>query len=232
MITAFLTSLSIWCAIPARPMSRHRTLFAPPRPSRRPNPATLAAVGAPIASMVLLGWPFGALIGMALSPVAHGIVSRLESAATRERSARIAAQLPGALDLMVAALEVGRPPSVALGLAADATYDPLGSELGQLASRLAVAGDPLAVWSSVLDDPALAPVGRAFRRAETSGMPVAQVICGVADELRRERRACRREDSRKVAVRTAAPLGVCFLPAFFLIGIVPTIMGAFHSFTF
>ncbi|MEO6605583.1 MAG: type II secretion system F family protein, partial [Aeromicrobium sp.] len=101
-----------------------------------------------------------------------------------------------------------------------------------LASRLAVAGDPIRVWSSLLHDPALAPVGRAFRRAETSGMPVAQIISGVADELRRERRARRRDDSRKVAVRTAAPLGVCFLPAFFLIGIVPTIMGAFRSFTF
>ena len=62
-------------------------------------------------------------------------------------------------------------------------------------------------------------------------MPVAQVISGVADDLRRERRAARRERSRKVAVRTAAPLGACFLPAFFLIGIVPTIIATFRSFT-
>ncbi len=81
-------------------------------------------------------------------------------------------------------------------------------------------------------DPVLAPVGRAFRRAEPSGMPVAHVVSGVADDLRRERRAARRERSRKVAVRTAAPLGVCFLPAFFLIGIVPTIIATFRSFTF
>ncbi len=182
--------------------------------------------------MALLGWPLGALIGIALAPIAHASIGRLESAASRERRARLEGQLPAALDLVVSALDAGRPPVIAVGLAAEATTDPLGAELGQLASRLAVAIDPVAVWNSMLDDPVLAPVGRAFRRAETSGMPVAQVIAGVADELRRERRARRRDDSRKVAVRTAAPLGACFLPAFFLIGIVPTIMGAFRTFSF
>ena len=57
----------------------------------------------------------------------------------------IAAQLPGALDLIVATLEVGRPPAVALSLAAEATVAPLGPELAQLSSRLTVAGDPIAV---------------------------------------------------------------------------------------
>ncbi len=232
MIAAILASLAVWCAIPASPVIRQRALFAAPRSSRRPAPAAMAAVAAPVSAVLLLGWPFGAVVGAALAPIAYGAVGRLESAASRERGARLAAQLPNALDLVVAILEVGRPPVVALGLAADATSDPLGSELGQLASRLAVAGDPVGVWGSLLHDPALAPIGRAFQRAERSGMPVAQVISGVADELRRERRARRRDDSRKVAVRTAAPLGVCFLPAFFLIGIVPTILGAFRSFTF
>ena len=231
MIAATLLALAVWCAIPSSPVARQRALFAAPRHARRPDLAVVAAVAAPLAALLLLGWPTGALIGIAISPIAHGAVGRLESAASRQRSAAIAAQLPGALDLIVATLEVGRPPAVALSLAAEATVAPLGPELAQLSSRLTVAGDPIAVWTSVLGDAALAPVGRAFRRAEMSGMPVAQVISGVADELRRERRARRRDDSRKVAVRTAAPLGVCFLPAFFLIGIVPTIIGAFSSFT-
>ncbi len=192
----------------------------------------LGAVAAPVAALALLGWPVGVVVGIALAPLVHASIDRLESAASRDRRTRLEAQLPAALDLVVSALDVGRPPVIAVGLAADATADPLGAELSQLASRLAVAIDPAAVWSSTLDDPALGPVGRAFRRAEISGMPVAQVIAGVADELRRERKARRRDDSRKVAVRTAAPLGACFLPAFFLIGIVPTIMGAFRNISF
>lgn len=232
MITALLAAAAVWCGLPSPPTSRQRELFSSPRPSRRPEPAVLAAIAAPLAAVVMLGWPLGFVMGVVIAPVAHRAVGRLESAATRERNAQIAAQLPGALDLMVAVLDAGRPPGAALTLAAEATADPLGAELGKLASRLAVAGDPIVVWSSVLDDPGLAPVGRAFRRAAHSGMPVAHVISGVADELRREHRARRRDDSRRVAVRTAAPLGICFLPAFFLIGIAPTLMGAFQGFTF
>lgn len=231
MMASLLAGLATWCAILPSTSHRLRTLFAPERPRRSADPAVLAAVAAPVAALVLLGWPTGVLAGLALAPLAHRTVARLETSSARERQAAIAAQLPVALDLVVAALEVGRPPAVALALAAEATADPLGPELGQLANRLAIAGDPVTVWSSVVDDASLAPVGRAFRRAESSGMPVAEIISGVADELRRERRAHRRDDSRKVAVRTAAPLGACFLPAFFMIGIVPTIMGAFQSFT-
>lgn len=198
----------------------------------RADPALLAAIITPLALSLLLGMPLGPLIGLAVAPVVHRSMSRLESSAARRRSARIAAQLPTALDLMTAALEVGRPPVTAFALAAEATADPLGTELGHVAGRLAIAGDSDAVWRMLAEDRSLAPVGRAFRRASDSGMPVAHVVSGVADELRRERRAVRRERSRKVAVRTAAPLGACFLPAFFLVGIVPTIIATFRSFSF
>lgn len=131
---------------------------------------------------------------------------------------------------MVAALEVGRPPVSAFSLVADATPPPLGTELSLVAGRLGITADPQAVWRSLADDPALAALGRAFGRAQESGMPVAEIVAGVASELRRERVARRREQSRKVGVQTAAPLGACFLPAFFLIGIVPTLVASFSSF--
>ena len=144
----------------------------------------------------------------------------------------LADQLPTALDLMVATLDAGRPPAAAFALVAEVTPAPLGDELGLVGSRLAVGGDPQAVWANLAGDDVLGPLGRAFRRAETSGMPVARVVASVADEMRRERRAARRERSRRVGVRTAAPLGACFLPAFFLIGIVPTIIGVVGTLSF
>jgi len=192
----------------------------------------MAAGVVPIACFVVLGWPSGVFVGLVAAPIAYRAVGHLESAASRRHAARLAAQLPGALDLMVAILGVGRPPVMAFSLAAQATADPLGIELASVASRLAVAGDSMSVWRTVEQDRTLAPIGRAFRRAEVSGMPVAQIVTGVADELRRERRARRRDQSQKVAVRTAAPLGVCFLPAFFLVGIVPTIISTFSTFSF
>jgi Flp pilus assembly protein TadB len=137
----------------------------------------------------------------------------------------LAAQLPTALDLMVATLDAGQSPGAAFALVAEVTPTPLGDELSLVAARLAVGGDPHAVWAHLADDADLGPLGRAFRRAATSGMPVARVVASVAAEMRREHRATLRERSRRVGVRTAAPLGACFLPAFFLVGIVPTIIG-------
>ncbi|KRC65762.1 hypothetical protein ASE12_13940 [Aeromicrobium sp. Root236] len=232
MIPSVLAGLAVWCLVPCSTTARRQALFGQPKAGGRIDPAVVAALLTPVAAFVVLGLPLGPVIGVGLAPLFHRSMSRLETAAARRRNAQIVAQLPTALDLMVAALEVGRPPVTAFELAAAATADPLGAELGLVAGRLAIAGDAGAVWRSLALDPSLAPVGRAFRRAATSGMPVAHVVSGVADDLRRERRAARRERSRKVAVRTAAPLGACFLPAFFLIGIVPTIVATFRSFSF
>lgn len=231
MTAAVLAALAAWCAVPASASARCRALYVRSPARSRPDPGILAAVMVLPGALALFGWPFGIVLGIAAAPFVRRAVGRLESTAHRRRAALTVAQLPASLDLMVAALEVGRPPVAAFALAAEATAEPLGPELGRVASRLAVAGDAHTVWLTVAADPVLAPVGRAFRRAEASGMPVAGIISGVADELRREGRARRREHSRKVAVRTAAPLGACFLPAFFLIGIVPTIIATFRTFS-
>jgi Flp pilus assembly protein TadB len=226
---ALLASLAMWCAVPPSARPRARRVLVAPAAARRTDPAVVAAALVPLAAVVVLGPLRGVVVGAALVPVVHRAVGRLESTAARRRAAQVEADLPGALDLVVAALVVGRPPVTAFALAAEAVRDPLGAELAVVAARLAVAADPEAVWQAMIDDPGLAPVGRAFRRAAASGMPVAEIVRGVADELRRERGARLRERSQRVGVRTAAPLGLCFLPAFFLIGIVPTVVATFSS---
>lgn len=230
MTAAMLVAIAVWFAVPSSARGRARRVLGDPVVVRRPDTALVAAVIVPVAVVVVVGMPWGLVAGAALAPVAHRVVGTLESAGSRRRTARIAAALPAALDLLVAALGAGRPPVTAFAVAAEAVGDPLGPELAVVASRLAIAADPETVWESVVADPALAPVGRAFRRAASSGMPVAEIVAGVADELRRERAARLRELGQRVGVRTAAPLGLCFLPAFFLIGIVPTLVATFTSF--
>jgi Flp pilus assembly protein TadB len=233
VIAALLAGLAVWCLVPVSPRARaSRVLLTSSTPvERRPDPALVVSALVPLAAVVVLGLLWGLVVGAALVPVARRGIGRLESSASRRRAAQVEAHLPGALDLVVAALVVGRPPVTAFALAADATGGPLGDDLAVVAGRLAVAVDPDAVWLGVADDPGLAAVGRAFRRAAASGMPVSDVVRGVADELRRERAARLRERSQRVGVRTAAPLGLCFLPAFFLIGIVPTVVATFSSFS-
>ncbi|MGA9716402.1 MAG: type II secretion system F family protein [Aeromicrobium sp.] len=175
-----------------------------------------------MAAVLLLGWPVGLVIGALAAPAVHSAAGRLESASTRRREAMARRQLPGALDLVTAALEAGRPPGSALALAAEVTPDPLGPDLSAVAHRMVVAGDLEAAVSDV--DGPLLPLARALRRADQSGVPVADVIAAVALDTRREQHAAHRERARRVGVRTAAPLGLCFMPAFLLIGIVPTII--------
>ena len=47
----------------------------------------------------------------------------------------------------------------------------------------------------------------------------------LAEELRERTRADVEARARSVSTRAAAPLGVCFLPAFVLLGIVPLVAG-------
>ena len=225
MLVAVAAGLSVWCAIPPRADRRCRILFAPRTHEPSFDPVLGVTVLVPLAAVVVLGPVMGLLVALVATPAARSAVGGMETAASRRLAAALADQLPTALDLMVATLDAGRSPAAAFALVADVTPAPLGDKLAKVGARLAVGGDPQAVWSHLADDEVLGSLGRAFRRAATSGMPVARVVASVADELRRERRAARRERSRRVGVRTAAPLGACFLPAFFLVGIVPTIIG-------
>jgi pilus assembly protein TadC len=232
MLVAVAAGLSVWLAIPPRSDRRCRNLFAQRSPEPSFDPVLGVTVLVPLAAVVVLGPVMGLLVALVATPAARSVVSGMETSASRRRAAALADQLPTALDLMVAALDAGRPPAGAFAMVADVTPAPLGDELANVAARLAVGGDPVAVWAHLADDEVLGPLGRAFRRAAMSGMPVARVVASVADELRRDRRAARRERSRRVGVRTAAPLGACFLPAFFLVGIVPTIIGVVGTLSF
>lgn len=229
MIAALLTAAAVWCLVSPSPKGRLNWLAGVPPSPRSVSLAVVGAMLTPLGGVVVLGPMWGLLLGLAAARPIHRAISRLETAADRRRADAEVALLPMALDLMVSALEAGLPAVGAFTVVADATAAPLGPELALVAHRLHVAADHGQVWGMLADHATLAPVGRAFARAERSGMPVAEVVATVAAELRRERIAERKRAGAKVAVRTAAPLGLCFLPAFFLIGIVPVIVSSFST---
>ena len=85
--------------------------------------------------------------------------------------------------------------------------------------------DPAQVWASLDGDPALAPLGRTMGRAQATGAPVVPAIERLADDLARRAREDVEERARAVGVKAALPLGLCLLPAFLLVGIVPLVAG-------
>lgn len=224
-LAALAAAAAVWCAVPAPATARLRALDGPAPPRSRPSSTLLATLLVPVACLVVLGPVVGAVAALVATPAARAAVASLASAAGRRRDERLAQQLPVALDLVVAVLASGRPAVVAFEVVAEVTEPPVAEELGLVARRLRSGADLASVWDVLVQHPVLGVVGRAFRRAEQSGAPVADVLAATAADLRRDRAATARERARAVGVRTAAPLGLCFLPAFFLVGIVPSLLG-------
>ena len=84
-----------------------------------------------------------------------------------------------------------------------------------------LGADPVDVWRGLALDPALGPLGRALGRAHDSGTPVAEVVAQLAEQLAAHGRAAVEDRARRVGVRAAVPLGLCLLPSFVVLGIVP-----------
>jgi pilus assembly protein TadC len=68
-------------------------------------------------------------------------------------------------------------------------------------------------------------MGRCLARASTTGTaPVAEMTRLAADYRAAQGRSALAR-ARKAAVIATAPLGLCFLPAFLVVGVAPVVMG-------
>ncbi len=126
---------------------------------------------------------------------------------------------------MVACLRAGQPVSGAVEAAARAMGGPLGERLAWVNGQLRLGALPEAAWSALEHDRPLAALARGMTRASLSGAPVADVLTRLADDARHEARAASSAAARRVGVQAVAPLGLCFLPAFVFLGIIPVVAG-------
>ncbi len=133
--------------------------------------------------------------------------------------------LPHVVGLLADALRSGQAPVDALAVVATALPGPASRRLAEVVPRLRLGVDPAQVWSDLASDPALGPLGRTLARAHRTGAPVVAAIERLAHELARSARADVEDRARAVGVKAAVPLGLCLLPAFVLIGIVPVVAG-------
>lgn len=66
---------------------------------------------------------------------------------------------------------------------------------------------------------------RALARAAEGGAPVANTVARIAASVRAEAGAEASRAARRAGVMAVGPLGLCFLPAFVVLGVVPAIVG-------
>ncbi|MEU0941047.1 type II secretion system F family protein [Embleya sp. NPDC005971] len=177
------------------------------------------------AVFVLFGGWVGGGAGVAAAVLLDRRLGRLEPRSGRVLRERLRADLPSAADLFAACLVAGSSPVEAAEAVAHAVGGPLASRLRPIVASLRLGGDPGRCWLTLTDDPVLAPLGRALARAATGGAPAAALVARMADEQRAEHRRAAGAAARRVGVRATVPLGLCFLPAFLLIGVVPIVIG-------
>lgn len=209
-----LASAVLIVPAPAPAAVRARAIAARPLPGRtapahaRPVmtwPGTSALIaGLMTCGVVGVAVVSGAVLGVAaavLGLVGFGLVAEVRDRRQRQRGHR---DLLAAVRLLVAELESGARPEAALGAAAGAVPEHAAA-LGS-AARAAAEGDDVA--PVLLDVPALSSLGHAWRVAGVAGVPLADVLSGVARDL-----ASRVEQGRAVTVALAAARSTAVLLA-------------------
>jgi len=197
------------------------------RAGLRGRAAGRAGVGAVLCAPAVALWAVAGagpalLLGVPAGAALYWGLRRTAGAGERERSARIAAGLPLALDLLAAGVRAGSAPVEVLSVLSTALDGPLGRLLGEIAERQRLGADPAEAWAAA-GPPESAAVGRALSRAAQTGSPLADLLERHAAEARADEHGRALERARRTAVLVVAPLGLCFLPAFVLIGVVPLV---------
>jgi Flp pilus assembly protein TadB len=190
--------------------------------------AGLAGVG----GYLFVGGSAAPLAAVVTGGAAWWFLGRAESPADRRARREIRRDLPHLVDLLAAALRSGATPGEGVRLACAALPGPAAQRLVGVTARLGLGVDPERVWESLSEDPELAPLGRALARSHRTGAGVVPTVEQLAEELGRAATGQVEERARAVGVRAALPLGLCLLPSFLLLGIVPLVVGMLSQLAF
>jgi pilus assembly protein TadC len=219
-LAAALTATAVLLAV--RPRRAHRRLaqlrsmHTPAAPSR---PAVIAVPIVAASAALMLGLVVGPVVAACAAAVVVAIGRR------RPREA-LPLDVPLVADLIAACLAAGAAMPDALRAAAEASADAARACL-PVADRLAAGAPPADAWADWLTRTDLAPMARACVRAADSGAATTQELRRAGDRIRAQRRADLTHRAHRAAVWAVLPLGLCFLPAFVLVGIVPFALGLF-----
>jgi tight adherence protein C len=184
-----------------------------------------------LTATVIPALALAAFLALLAIPGARWVARR--RAVTRRLAVRSEAA-PVVLDLLGAALLAGLNPHKAVLRVAERAPEALRDELGLAAAVLRLGGTPAAALRAAaersgLDE--LRAAAAALEAAERWGAPPAEALAARAEALRSRTRLHAEAEAGRAAVRLVFPLVLCFLPAFVLLVVVPTVVGALRALT-
>src|ERR1700761_820519 len=135
------------------------------------------------------------------------------------------------LDLLAVCLTAGMAVSTAAAATAESAPPLLARVLRRAADLLALGADPAVVWNVPPDlpagslDPQTDALLRLARRSSVSGVALAEAVSTLATQCRQDAAHPAAAAAERAGVLIAGPLGLCFLPAFVCLGIIPVVAG-------
>jgi pilus assembly protein TadC len=189
-----------------------------------PRLAMVGAIASGVTAWLLIGGPVGVAIGIITAPVIARLLRRLEPRSVRIARQAAADALPFSADLLAAALRAGVPMESAARTTGSACGGAVGRELVRVADSLRLGLDPADAWPLLGATPGGERIADAVVRSADSGAAIARALERVAEDMRAARASRVEATAQRVGVLIVLPLGLCFLPAFVLAGIVPVIV--------
>lgn len=174
---------------------------------------------------VLCGWPSGLPVGGVAAGVAWLAARRLLGRRASGDAADDQLALAAGWDLLAACLRSGMPVPTAVLAVADHVPAQIATTLRRTADLLALGADPVSAWEPALAHSATAELARGARRTARSGTALVGVAANLAAGIRQRAGDVAEARAQRAGVLITGPLGLCFLPAFVCLGIVPVVAG-------
>ncbi|RLK59883.1 type II secretion system F family protein [Actinokineospora cianjurensis] len=134
-------------------------------------------------------------------------------------------RLAATWDMLAACLRAGMPVPTAITAVSEGLPGSAGAVLRGVAEQLALGADPRQAWAAAVDASETAAVARAARRTARSGAGLAEVACRLAGDVRAGVEHAAEARAQRAGVLITLPLGLCFLPAFLCVGVLPVVIG-------
>ncbi len=222
LVAAILAALAVASWQPATGLVRGRVVPASSIGRGRVSP-WVAPLGAGLAGVLVVDGPLGLVVGAVLAVIAARHKRRSLAEPDRVVAATRTLELPIAVEVLASCLAIGATQQQALHAAGGGLGGSLAADFSRVAGALGVGADVGEAWSLVPSTD-LRSLAAVLGRAHFTGAPVATQLWSLADQHRQLARVVAMDAARTLGVRSTGPLGLCFLPAFVLIAVVPLVL--------
>lgn len=184
----------------------------------------------------LASWPTGLTLGTRVQTLGHQ-AEGVKTLRAREPPGRVRSllakldagslhdphDLAGDLELYVACVQAGLYPAAAVGAVAESATATRGRAWEQTATMLNMGIPTAQAWAPIANVHGLEGVSALAQTSSKSGASMESGLRHIAQQLREGAQAHATAKAERAGVFIAMPLTVCFLPAFFVLGLVPVL---------